>query len=213
MRGAALVLVMTVGAQAQDRDAKVADLDRRLSDARALAQQLQRTIDGLAAELRAVREPVPVPPTVAVDVTGARSTGSPDVPNTATDSAEDGSAGFRERIVRTDLAQDERGAELGGAPELFIQSRFQAFPIQDATIDEAPTNFELTRMESRWSGRLSPKVGLGFELQYHPAPDGASFEIINDAFVEYVPLRPVDRTGRAVRQAVRVRHPAIQQRP
>ena len=165
---------MTVGAQAQDRDAKVADLDRRLSDARALAQQLQRTIDELAAELRAVREPVGVAPPVVADL-----------PSKATDSADDGLAVFHEQIVRPDLGHDERGAELGGTPELFIQSRFQALPIKDATVDEAPTNFELTRMESRWSGRLSPKVGLGFELQYHPAPDGASFEIINDAFVEY----------------------------
>lgn len=174
MLSAVTVLLVAAGAQAQDRDAKVADLDRKLSNARELAQELQRTIDLLAAELRALREPVTAEPPATPDIVGI-----------TTDSVGSGSAGFHEQIVRTDLARDERGDELGGAPELFIQSRYQALPIKDATISEAPTNFELTRMETRWSGRLSPKVGLGFELQYHPAPDGAAFEIINDAFAEY----------------------------
>ena len=98
-------------------------------------------------------------------------------------------------------------------PELFVQSRFQALPIDDATMADAPTNFELTRMETRWSGRVSPKVGLGFELQYHPAPEGASFEIVNDAFVEFYPSDRLTDSRRAVRQAVRLRHPAFEQRP
>ena len=55
-------------------------------------------------------------------------------------------------------------------------------------------------METRWSGRLSPKVGLGFELQYHPAPDGSAFEIVNDAFVEYYPSDRVSvRVGQFVK--------------
>ena len=67
-------------------------------------------------------------------------------------------------------------------------------------MDDAPTNFLLTRMETRWAGRLSPKVGLGFELQYHPAPDGSSFEIVNDAFVEYYPSDRVSiRVGQFVK--------------
>ncbi|MGH9629916.1 MAG: porin [Bryobacteraceae bacterium] len=40
-------------------------------------------------------------------------------------------------------------------------------------------------METRWSGRVSERLGIGFELQYHPAPQGSSFEIVNDAFLEY----------------------------
>ena len=102
--------------------------------------------------------------------------------------------------MRADLAQDERGQEIAAMPELFVQSRFQALPIDDATVSDAPTNFELTRMETRWSGRVAPKVGLGFELQYHPAPEGASFEIVNDAFVEFYPSdRLTIRAGQFVK--------------
>jgi hypothetical protein len=42
-------------------------------------------------------------------------------------------------------------------------------------------------MESRWSGRMSDKIGMGFEVQYEPAPAGMPEQIINDAFVEYYP--------------------------
>jgi len=172
--GTALLLLVSVGANAQDREARVADLDRRLSDARELAQQLQRTIDLLSAELGALRESATSRAVAPAEGVGAKP-----------DSAAGESGAFHQQIVRAELGRDERDHDLAGAPELFIQSRYQAFPIADATVTEAPTNFELTRMETRWSGRLSPKVGLGFELQYHPAPDGASFEIVNDAFVDY----------------------------
>ena len=40
-------------------------------------------------------------------------------------------------------------------------------------------------METRWAGRISEKIGMGFEIQYHPAPAGAAVELVNDAFVEY----------------------------
>jgi hypothetical protein len=92
---------------------------------------------------------------------------------------------YRTQVLRPDLGRDERETELSGRPELFIQSRFQALPISGATEQNAPSNFNLTRMESRWSGRVSDKVGMGFEIQYHPAPAGAAVELVNDAFVEY----------------------------
>ena len=99
------------------------------------------------------------------------------------------SAGLRrdlaERIILPKLGRDEREHELSGRPELFIQSRYQALPIKDAADAAVRPNFLLTRMETRWAGRVSGKVGLGFEIQYHPAPGGSSFEIVNDAFVEY----------------------------
>ena len=43
-------------------------------------------------------------------------------------------------------------------------------------------------MERRWSGRLSNKIGMGFEIQYHPAGAGAANEFVNDAFIEYYRL-------------------------
>ena len=107
---------------------------------------------------------------------------------------------YREQVLRPDLGEDERGHELAIAPELFVQSRFQAFALDGVSVEDAPTNFLLTRMETRWAGRLSPKIGLGFELQYHPAPAGSSFEIVNDAFVEYYPSERVSvRVGQFVK--------------
>jgi hypothetical protein len=41
---------------AQDKDAQIAELDRKLTAARAVASDLQKTIDGLAAELAKIRE-------------------------------------------------------------------------------------------------------------------------------------------------------------
>jgi len=169
-------------AQAQERDTKVAELDRKLSEAQMRAEELQQTIAALASELRALKAPL------ATDVAVAAAAG------------QDDAAPYRERVVRPDLGADERDHELGIAPELFIQSRFQALALDGTSVEDAPTNFELTRMETRWSGRLSPKVGLGFEIQYHPAPHGSSFEIVNDAFVEYYPSERVSiRVGQFVK--------------
>ena len=184
---AAALVLLAAPLRAQTQDARVDDLDKRLTEARGQAEALQRTIEALAGELRAIRESAP-----------AASASASAAPAPATEP--DGATAFHEEVVRADLGQDERGEEIAAAPELFVQSRFQALPIDDATVADAPTNFDLTRMETRWSGRVSPKVGLGFELQYHPAPDGASFEIVNDAFVEFYPSdRLTIRAGQFVK--------------
>jgi len=168
-------------AYAQDLNTRVAELDKRLSEAQTRAQELNQAIAALAAELRALKEPQ----TASVPVSVV---------------THDDTAPYREQVIRPDLAEDERGHELGIAPELFVQSRFQSLALDGVSVEDAPTNFLLTRMETRWSGRLSPKVGLGFELQYHPAPSGSSFEIVNDAFVEYYPTERVSvRVGQFVK--------------
>ena len=184
---AAALVLLAAPLPAQTQDARVDDLDKRLNEARGQAEALQRTIEALAGELRAIRATAPSAPASANAA-----------PAPATEL--DGATAFHEEVVRADLGQDERGEEIAAIPELFVQSRFQALPIDDATVSDAPTNFELTRMETRWSGRVAPKVGLGFELQYHPAPEGASFEIVNDAFVEFYPSdRLTIRAGQFVK--------------
>lgn len=168
--------------EAQDRNTRVAELDRRLTAAQAQAQELQQTIVALAAELRALQEPAAA--NVAAPVVTSHDRVSP----------------YHEQVLQPDLGEDERGHELVAAPELFVQSRFQAMPLDGTSVEDAPTNFLLARMETRWAGRLSPKVGLGVELQYHPAPNGAAFELVNDAFVEYYPSARVSlRVGQFVR--------------
>jgi hypothetical protein len=163
---------LATGSFAQDHAARVAELDRKLSAAQTQAETLQATIALLAAELQTLKSP-------------PAAEAEPTAPPPASD--DDNDAAYREQIVRPDLGSDERGHELAVAPELFVQTRFQGWAMDGTSVADAPTNFDLSRMEARWSGRLSPMVGMGFELQYHPAPDGGAFELVNDAFVEYYP--------------------------
>ena len=92
---------------------------------------------------------------------------------------------FARQILVPDLYQTERSSEIEARPEIFIQSRFSRGLIGDATLEDAVQNFELTRIETRWAGHLSDRVGVGFELQFHPALEGAAEELVNDAFVEF----------------------------
>jgi len=94
---------------------------------------------------------------------------------------------FTDRILVKDLGHDEREHKLEARPELFIQSRYHALPIKEATSRDITPNLGLNRMELRWAGRLSEKIGMGYEIQFHPAPEGAAEELINDAFLEYYP--------------------------
>lgn len=51
------VLLASGSARAQERDARVAELDRKLDEAQTQAQALQQMIAALATELRALKEP------------------------------------------------------------------------------------------------------------------------------------------------------------
>jgi hypothetical protein len=175
MRAAALVLclilVMPPLAQPQDRDERIANLEQTPAEARSSVAALQKTIELLSTEVQALRQPARGASTLA--------------DSAAEPAPQDAAEAYRTQVLRPDLGGDEREIELSGRPELFIQSRFQALPVSGATQQNAPSNFNLPRMESRWSGRVSDKVGMGFEIQYHPAPAGAPVELVNDAFVEY----------------------------
>ena len=159
---------------AQSRDERIAVLERQLQEARTGIAALQKTIETLGTELEALRQPAPA----SAILPSSESSGKTEAP-------QDAAQEYRNQLIRPDLGEDERKNKLSGRPELFIQSRFQALPISGATQEIAPSNFNLTRMESRWSGRLSDRIGMGFEIQYHPAPAGAAVELVNDAFVEY----------------------------
>lgn len=177
-----------VTVRAEAPSARIAELERKLAEARKSVESLQQTIAALSVEVRSLR----MLPAGSIEAASART-----VPLTAPEIPADG---FRERILRPELGQDERASELQARPELFVQSRFQALPIAAGTQQNAPSNFSITRMETRWSGRISEKIGMGFELQYHPAPAGAAVEMVNDAFVEYYPNRAVTvRAGQFVK--------------
>jgi len=159
---------------AQSRDERIAVLERQLQEARTGIAALQKKIETLGTELEALREPAPA----SAILPSSESRGKTEAP-------QDAAQGYRNQLIRPDLGEDERKNKLSGRPELFIQSRFQDLPISGATQEIAPSNFNLTRMESQWSGRLSDRIGMAFEIQYHRAPAGAAVELVNDAFVEY----------------------------
>ena len=164
------------------QDARVAELDKRLSEAR---PGPGAAADDRRAGRRAAR--IEGPPAAATSAAPA-----------VADAADgDDAALLPEQIVRPDLGEDERGDELAAVPELFVQSRFQALPLDDATVEDAPTNFLLTRMETRWSGRAVAEGRPRVRAAVPSRPGGASFEIVNDAFVEYYPSERADRTRRA----------------
>jgi uncharacterized coiled-coil protein SlyX len=177
---------MTVSLRAQEQDARIEELDKKLKDARQVAVTLQKTIDSLTDELESLRKSGKATPSQVLVSAQAKAESSED--------------DFKDQILVPDLGGDERSTRLTARPELFVQTRYSAVPLRGTDVTTAPSNFELTRIESRWSGALSDKVGMGFEVQYEPAPDGTPEQIVNDAFVEYYPSNSVTlRAGQFVK--------------
>ena len=105
-----------------------------------------------------------------------------------------------DEILAPDLGSDERENPLGSKPEIFLQTRFSKLLVKGAAEGEADQNFQMTRIEARWAGRLSPRWGAGLELQFHPALEGAPEEIVNDAFMEFYASREVTiRAGQFIK--------------
>jgi hypothetical protein len=176
VRLAALWLPIAAAAQPPDNRERISLIEQQLSAAQAELARLQSTIDELSAQVGELRPgsngaPLAAPVELALEGREIERIRSPE--------------SYAERILAPDIGGDEREQALEGRPELFVQSRYQAEPIDEATDDDVVRNFTLSRMEARWAGRVAEKVGLGFEIQYHPAPDGAPEELVNDAFAEY----------------------------
>jgi phosphate-selective porin len=95
------------------------------------------------------------------------------------------SSDFAKQILVPELYETERSFDLESRPEIFIQTRFSRGRVDGAAPEDAIQNFELTRLETRWAGHLSDRIGVGLELQFHPALEGAAEELVNDAFVEF----------------------------
>ncbi len=107
---------------------------------------------------------------------------------------------FAKQVLVPDIYDNEQASEIKPRPEIFIQTRFSRGRVDGATEEEATQNFELTRIETRWAGHLSDRVGAGLELQFHPALEGAAEELVNDAFVEFYVSRGVTvRAGQFVK--------------
>lgn len=153
-------------ANAQQPDEKLREVEQKLDQAAGHIQQLTSIIESLRAEIANLK---------SKDASAHKSSRKPD------DKSADE---FTMRILGPQLGASERGRVIEPKPEIFIQTRYSAAPIRDAASEFEP-NISLTRIESRWSGRVSERLGAGLEIQFHPAVDGSPEELVNDAFVEY----------------------------
>jgi hypothetical protein len=154
-------------AQADGRDDRLVALEQQLRAAQVRVAELEATLATLATDVTALRTE-----RIEPEATPAAASAPQELD-------------YAERILVTDLGHDERDGELTARPEFFVQSRYHANPIDGASADDVTRNLGLNRMELRWGGRVADKIGMGYELQYHPAPDGAPEELVNDAYVEY----------------------------
>lgn len=185
MKGLILILLIcssavTSRAQQPGPDERIGELERKLDDATRRIEQLVGTVELLRAEMSQLKgahggakEPT------ASTVTEAASTTS-----SGSREPDDPTASFSERLIEPELGGDERDAKLTLRPEVFIQARYSALPIRNSEGAFEP-NMSLTRIETRWSGRVNERLGAGLEIQFHPALDGSPEELVNDAFIEY----------------------------
>jgi cell division protein FtsB len=171
-----LALLVTVAfaasAQQPDSPSRLVELERKLEQATRQLEQLNETLQALRAEITRLK--------------GERARDDSQTASSASQSApaETAKGDFVERIVEPELGASERDGTLRAKPEIFVQSRYSAAPIRNSNGEFEP-NLSLTRIETRWSGKISERLGAGLEIQFHPALDGSPEELVNDAFVEY----------------------------
>ena len=160
-----LIISLAAFANAQQPDEKLREVEHKLDQASGHIQQLTSIIESLRSEIANLKRS---------DASPSRSS-KPD---------EKTAEEFSERIIGPGIGASERSRVLQPKPEIFIQTRYSAAPIRDAASEFEP-NISLTRIESRWAGKLSNRLGAGLEIQFHPAIDGSPEELVNDAFIEY----------------------------
>src|SRR5262245_22590272 len=147
------------------------------------AQSVQDRLKALEAEIQRMQEELDELKRTAAATPVAQEGAPPtESPTKATN------RDFSDQILVPDLGGDEREHQLEGKPEIFLQTRFSRHLVDGADPEDIEQNFQLTRIETRWSGRISPRIGAGLELQFQPALGGSPDEIVNDVFLEFYPV-------------------------
>jgi hypothetical protein len=167
-------------AKGQDRNQRIADLERQLTEAKSSVAALQKTIESLSTEVRALREPEPGPAIVAASAAPAVPAPSKTVAGTQTDATHD----FAGRTIGPEIGSDERDSVLEAKPEIFIQTRYSVAPIDGSGAAFDP-NIRLSRIETRWAGKINEHIGAGIEIQFQESVEGSPEKLVNDAFLEY----------------------------
>lgn len=166
--------LLSVGyAQEARPEERLRELERKLEQATKQIEELNNAVRALRAEIDRIKSETP---------TGKAAVKSSDTDKpAATDRA---ATAFVERIVEPQLGANVQAESIRAKPEMFVQVRYSAFALSDVA-DEFEPNFSLTRIETRWAGRVTNRLGAGLEIQFHPALDGSPEELVNDAFIEY----------------------------
>jgi len=165
------LFTITTNAQ-QPESTRIKDLEQKLDQAARQLEQLNDAVQSLRAELAKLKGEA------------NRDVRLPAAGSLQPAQTENARSEFTERIIEPEMGASEREETLRARPEIFVQSRYSALPIRISNGEFEP-NFSMTRIETRWSGKVSERVGAGLEIQFHPAPDGSAEELVNDAFVEY----------------------------
>jgi len=166
-------------ADGQDRDQRISDLERQLADAKGSVAVLQKTIESLSEQVQALRQP---------ESQSAKATAAAPPPSaqpsqeggTENDSAKE----FADRIIGPENGGNERDHMFEAKPEVFIQTRYSVAPIEGSGTAFDP-NIRLSRIETRWAGKINDRLGAGFEIQFQESVEGSPEKLVNDAFLEY----------------------------
>jgi hypothetical protein len=184
MKRVALFLCLTgiipALAYGQDRDQRIADLGRQLTEAKGSVAALQKTIELLSTEVQALRRP----DAEAAVASGAAAPPAPAPSKEAGGAQTDATHDFAERIIGPEIGSDERDSVLEAKPEIFIQTRYSVAPFDGSGTAFQP-NIRLSRIETRWAGKINDRVGAGIEIQFQESVEGSPEKLVNDAFLEY----------------------------
>lgn len=157
-------------ADGQDRDQRIADLERKLTEAKDSVAALQKTIESLSREVETLRQPDSRPAVAETKDAGG----------TQTDATHD----FAARIIGPENGGNERDSVLEAKPEIFIQTRYSVAPLDGSGTAFQP-NIRLSRIETRWAGKINERIGAGIEIQFQESVEGSPEKLVNDAFLEY----------------------------
>jgi len=160
----------------QDRDQRFAELERQLTEAKSSIAVLQKTIESLSTEMQALRQPES---RTAAATTGAKPVGKEES-GEKPDSAQD----FTARIMGAENGSSEHDSDLNAKPEIFIQTRYSVAPVEGSGTAFNP-NLRLSRIETRWAGKINERLGAGIEIQFQESVEGSPEKLVNDAFLEY----------------------------
>lgn len=184
-----VAIVVPVLAVGQDRDQRIADLERKLTEAKGTVAALQKTIESLSNEVQALRQPdakgavvetIAAPPFPARSKEAVTTTGATHTDATQTDAAHE----FAGRIIGPEIGGNERDSVLEARPEIFIQTRYSVAPLDGSGTAFNP-NLRLSRIETRWAGKINDRLGAGIEIQFQESVEGSPEKLVNDAFLEY----------------------------